>query len=206
MRSHYVFSRSSDARRAYTLLEVVLTLAIIMAIAAMSWPKLMTWIEDRKLSESAQAVQTALNKARMWSIDTSLTYQFRFEPDGRYFVVVPYDRAIAVADQSGEATVDPSLARRMLSGELPEGIEFRATVVTPQVEQLSAELLAGLPDAAKLSQVRWSSPTFFYSDGTATDAVLLLEDEKERQYRVSVRGLTGIASAQEGGIEDEDQL
>lgn len=191
-------------RRAYTLLEVVLALAIIMSIAAISWPKLMHWLEDRKLAESAEAVQISLSKARIWSIDTSLTYQFRMEPGGRFFLVIPYEPEFAIADQSGQAVVDPSMARRMLSGELPEGLEFKALTAVAQSEQLANDLLTGLPNAAKLTQVRWSSPILFYADGTATDSTVLMKDERENEYRVTVRGLTGAASMKEGGVEEDE--
>lgn len=203
MRSTIANSATRIKRRAYTLLEVVLALAIIMAIAAISWPKLMHWLEDRKLAESAEAVQTSLSKARIWAIDTSLTYQFRFEPNGRHFVVIPYEREFSVTEQSGQATPDPSTSRRMLSGELPEGIEFKSLLATATLEQLANDLLAGLPDAAKLTQVRWSSPVLLYADGTATDSTLLMKDQKENEYRVTLRGLTGSASAKQGGVEED---
>ena len=40
----------------------------------------------------------------------------------------------------------------------------------------------------------WSPPVLFYSDGTTSDADVVLVNERNTAIRISLRGLTGIAS------------
>ena len=47
----------------------------------------------------------------------------------------------------------------------------------------------------------WSPPVLFYPDGTASDASVLLSNERGLTLRVTLRGLTGIARPGEIGRE-----
>ncbi|MDA1014690.1 MAG: prepilin-type N-terminal cleavage/methylation domain-containing protein [Planctomycetota bacterium] len=189
-------------RAAFTLLEIVIVLAIVSTIAALAWPVTMRWIADRSVHESAIVVRSSLVSARLWAIDTSLTYQFRFEPNGRNFIVFPHDREYATSNQT-QPNADPAYASaRAISGELPENVSFQLLSDSVSVEQLTPELLKGLPNAAELSRVRWSAPLLFHSDGTAlTDATIRIADKAENEYHITIRSLTGMPTLKEGPPE-----
>ena len=41
--------------------------------------------------------------------------------------------------------------------------------------------------------VQWSRPVLFYPDGSATDAFVIVTDDKQYAYRIQLRGLTGTS-------------
>jgi hypothetical protein len=47
----------------------------------------------------------------------------------------------------------------------------------------------------------WSPPILFKPDGTTSDASVVLQNDRGETIRVTLRGLTGIASASEVGSE-----
>ena len=193
------------SRSAFTLLEIVIVLSIVSTIAALAWPVTMRWIADRSVHESAVVVRSSLVKARMWAIDRSVTYQFRFEPNGRNFIVLPFELEYAPSNQVASPTsASPYTAANAMAGELPEGVSFQLLNATASVEQLSPELLSSLKNAAELSQLRWSAPLLFHSDGTAlTDATVRIGDKAENEYHITIRSLTGMPTLKEGAPEVE---
>ena len=166
-------------RAGYTLLEMVLVLAVLIAVASISWPMMQRVYADVQLKQSVEAVRVKLAGTRIHAIDTGLVYQFRYEVGGRRFAALPAEVGAASSELSGDDAL-PSL-----SGRLPEDIRF---------QQLGADLLTGEGAALELSRLefgnRWKD-IFFMPDGSAVDAVFDLADSQERFIRLSVRGLTG---------------
>jgi len=152
------------------------------------------------LRESVQLVQSAAAGTRIKAIDTGLTYQFRYEPNGRRFAVIPFDPPENIDSTATASAADPGQSEYpVLSGEIDESCRF----VSPEdgflssavVERLPREAFANLPDAYNLSTTAWAPPILFYSDGTAVDATFRLVDEGRRSIELSVRGLTGTVAA-----------
>lgn len=196
----------SRRRAGFTLLEVLLVLSVLVVIFSISWPSVARYMGEEAIRDSAQMVQSAAAGTRIKAIDTGLAYQFRYEPNGRRFAVIPLDppenidtTTIASVTNSGRSEYP------VLSGEIDESCRF----ISPEdgflssavVEQLPREAFANLPDAFDLSTTAWAPPIVFYSDGTATDAIFRILDEGQRSVELSVRGLTGAVSA--GDLERE---
>ena len=77
--------------------------------------------------------------------------------------------------------------------QLPEGIRFFLGDAEQDArsEQVAADLQAS-PDAA--GGGTWSAPVLFYSDGTTSTAEVILINDRNDAIRISLRGLTGIAT------------
>jgi len=110
-------------------------------------------------------------------------------------------------------TLDPMDAvTKTLQRELPAGVFFadmvsRETGATLGYGNASIDVddeSYGYADSATLDQslveaemsddAQWSSPIYFYPDGTTSEAILLLKNENDFCVEIGLRGLTGMAS------------
>jgi prepilin-type N-terminal cleavage/methylation domain-containing protein len=178
----------------FTLLELLLVLAVLVTVASLTWPSLTRYLREQDILEGAEATRAAAAGTRIKAIDTGLTYQFRYEPQGRMFVVIPYDPPETIAASS--TITDGSVSTYpMLSGRLSEQCRFVVPADQPGVsEGLPPEAFTGLPNAGELQGVTWGPPILFFPDGTAADATFGIVNEDDLRVDLSVRGLTGALS------------
>jgi hypothetical protein len=179
-------SGAQTLRPGFTLLEVLL-----VTIVSLTWPSALRYLREEEIRSGAEATRTAAASTRIKAIDTGLTYQLRYEPEGRRFVIIPYDPPETIAASSTPA--DGGIHTfPVLSGQLGEECRF----VTPQdglpvAEAIPVESFVNLPDAAELAGTSWGPPILFFPDGTAVDAVLAIVNDDELRIELMVRGLTG---------------
>lgn len=200
----------TECRPAFTLLEVILVLTILVVIAGLSWPQLLRYLRERTIREEAHSVRVELNRARIKAIDQGLTYQFRFEPDGQRFVVLPYDRPDIGAGSSLDpatgtaSTSQPTAIVPIVSGQLPKSCRFDVPKVANPTsgaeqrvwtEKLPDEWLLLIPDGNALRETSWGPPIRFFADGSADDGAVTILDDDRRRIEISVRGFTGTVQA-----------
>ena len=189
---------------------MILVLTILVVVAGLSWPQLLRYLRERAIREEAHSVRVELNGARIKAIDQGLTYQFRFEPDGQRFIVLPYDRPDIGAGSSldpatgAAATSQPTALVPIVSGRLPKTCRFDVPQVTNATsgaeqrvwtEKLPDEWLLLIPDGNELRQTSWGPPIRFFADGTADDGMVTILDDDRRRIEISVRGFTGTVSS-----------
>jgi prepilin-type N-terminal cleavage/methylation domain-containing protein len=196
-------------RPAFTILELVLALAVIAAVAAIAWPMMIRFSGEQTLRQNVEAVRARLARTRLTAIEAGLVYQFRYEPNGRRCLVLPFERPLAQGDAaSSPATTSTYPAYEL---QLEDGLQFLQappgppllTAAPATLERLSEDTLMAFGVPTSLAQVGWASPILFAPDGTAQDASLYVADAGGRYQLVSVRGLTATASV--GPIEREDR-
>jgi prepilin-type N-terminal cleavage/methylation domain-containing protein len=218
-------SHSSNARfsrRGFTLFEILIVLSILVMLISLTWPSLMRYVRERGLREQAHAVRLELSNARIKAIDGGLTYQFRFEPGGRRYVILPYDRpdtGTTSTPSSPQPTATASSAQAVtltmpiVSGVLAEPCEFDVPTVRNSTthadqavltEKLPEEWLSLLPDANMLRETSWAPAIRFYSDGAADDGQVTVIDDERRRIDITIRGLTG--SVESSALVQERRL
>ncbi len=181
-------SSAGHRRGAYTLLELMLVLAVLVAVAAIAWPALGRSLATQRLRTAADRVHTEWMRARITAMKSGVIQVFRYQSGtGDYAVQrwigddaeLELSQAEPVA-ASPYATADEASADR----KLPEEMIFA-------IGDTAQEARAALIETAIGDE---APPILFYPDGTTSDAVLRLASDDELQIELSLRGLTGVTT------------
>ncbi len=178
-RSLRLAGRSQPARggrSAFTLIELVLVLAIVVIMVGLSWPILEKPMAYERLRHAADQVMAEWTFARVEAMRTGDHQIFRYEPGtGAY--------QLSFVTQ-GEL-------------ELPEGVIFVSSVKSDDIRESLED--GGMGDLG-------DPEVWFYADGTCSDLPeLLLRNEYGMQIRITLRGLTGVAFVDENVPDAEEE-
>ncbi len=191
--------RRNHTRRGFTLFEMLLVLMVLVTAASLAAPPLRRVIQEHQLHQSADLLKVRLTAARVHAIESGLTYQFRFEPGGRMYLVIPSEHDPASAQQStaaGGTAAPSSTGRWKVGGALSTAVHFDAQGGGNGTanEPIHAAWLADLPQADELQGVNWSAPVYFLPDGSSTGAVVKVLDHRNLSVTLTVRSLTAGVS------------
>jgi prepilin-type N-terminal cleavage/methylation domain-containing protein len=109
-------------RPAFTLLEVLLVVAILLILGAAAYPTLNGMWGDVKVKAAADQVQGAWVEARAAAIEDGRSYKFGVQKETGKFRVAPASSFVEVANL-GEDSAPPYVQ----DGELKSGIKFDLT-------------------------------------------------------------------------------
>lgn len=209
--SHVGIRPLMAARTGLTLLEVLLSLAVIAIFVTLAWPSVLRMYGEQQILSAAEKVRAFVATARVHAIESGLSYQFRHESEGSHFLVVPFEREFESVEltSKGGGTAEGLGRFSRASGTLPKNVTFSARAQTGSAstplasQQLSSDALSGLPDANKLSGLSWSGPIVFQPNGSAADAEFMVVDRRNQRIVLRVRGITGAVSMSR--IQREDR-
>lgn len=181
------------SRSGFTLFELMIVLAILVAVTAMAAPPMMERIRSGRVQEAAENVREVLNAARTYAIDTGVDYHFRFEVGGNNVVAIPAEQNASIGNSYDSDSETADFLYR--SRELPDSIFLRSSYGDESgSETLKVQVFGNLENAGNLASKEWSMPILFRFDGSAEDKTFRVMDEQQRSCEVSVRGLTGAIS------------
>jgi prepilin-type N-terminal cleavage/methylation domain-containing protein len=193
-----------EAERGFTLIEVLLVIALLAIIVAFSWPALKRPFAGRRLQTAADAVRTEWCQARVQAMQSGHTYAFRYAVGGDHFRLEPQDEpnlsvsstnAGVGSSTAGDSGLGGPNEDALLPREeraLPEGIKFLADDSTgndPTASPLDQEMAS-----SGEGNEGWSDAIFFYPDGTTSNAQLVLSGEGTLAIRLILRGITGTVT------------
>jgi len=205
-----------DCRRpgGFTLFEVVLVLALITLIGALTMPGFSRTFENQRLRESGDIIRTAWAKGRIEAMKSGRTMLFRHELGGNRYILEPWhgnDEYLELGDAAAETMVlvDEQLGRDTSAAPteaykfsmvtfgrihmLPKGIMFFDSAQEVDVRNLQMTQQMGM-DATLSTAYEWSPPILFYPDGSASQAQLRMTNSTTQRFvQLRLRGLTGIA-------------
>lgn len=196
--------RSRPSRQGFTLWELVLALAVLAILIGLTWPVVTRFVGENRLKEDTASLRNQLGSTRSRAIRNGVAFQFRFEPGGRRYVVLPLERPVGAVSTSLSGSSSPVTQSELLvqAWQLAEGNRFAvqdpqaglnlaSTAITERLTQDWLELFGG---NSQLAQVNWSPAIQFRPDGTSDDVYFFVEDEEGRYQQVTVRGLTSAVS------------
>src|SRR3569623_1458285 len=184
-------------RSGFTLIEILLVLAIIIIAAAAVSPALRGVMRNARLRAAASDVRAALTKAHVTAMKTGRIHVFQYELGTRRYKLEPWisdDDALESKDASGSAPPPPSVPAAN-EKSLPEETKFAAGDATVECrgETIEQELQGTSGGAA------WSRPILFYPDGSTADAFIVVGNEHNVGIRIDLRGHTAAVHVGEMG-------
>jgi prepilin-type N-terminal cleavage/methylation domain-containing protein len=175
-------------RRGFTLLEVILVMAVIVMLVTLSIPSYNAAQGYFKMTAAVDAIRAACAQARAHAIEEGRPYRVSVVPDTGNFRVAP-----DLPDFWGGSppSFDPENPSLVLEQALPKGIKFvfdgsSPSAMTSDVDKGSDD------DPSQVAPGSWSSLIVYNPDGSARDDVgILLQGGGAMPTKIMVRGLTG---------------
>ena len=187
--------------RGFTLLEMLLVLAIMIVIASIGYITMANAYGRHDLDAAVEEVRKELTRTRNYAVDSGVPYKFMYTPGERHYIVVPDG---VDAELETQSSADGSQqAYRMVSRLLPEGFVFADPVIDGDVvpEQLTDPVVQSLPNSSDIIKVksRFVSIRFLPegsadSEQTAGLTVTVTNTKKKQSITLAVRELTGAVS------------
>lgn len=169
-------------RRGFTLLEVTLVMAVIVLLAAISYPSIEAMYGDVKLSAGADLVRARWADARTRAIEEGRPYRFSTQPDGKFRVAPDASDFWTGGGTPSAGANDADVQPLVIEDSLPNGIGFSDESNT-----------AG--DSSDGGG--WNTVLRFLPDGTASaDTVITLHADGYRSVQLKVRALTGAVTVE----------
>jgi Tfp pilus assembly protein FimT len=183
-----------------TLLEVLLTLCLLVILAALTWPAVGRPMARQRLRDGAEQVRAAWVRARVEAMSTGRLHVFRVTSEDNFAV-----ESQAGDDDSPSPTPAGDTAAAAGTGDvaqrpthrLPNRVRFAASQtandpLTP-TPAVGATATADMSASANLGP-GLSDPVYFFADGSCSTVQIRLQNEYQQTINLSLRGLTGVVT------------
>jgi prepilin-type N-terminal cleavage/methylation domain-containing protein len=200
--------------RGFTLMELLLVLAILVVVASLALPNVLRTLETQKLKRAADGLRTKWMQCHVRAMKTGRIQVFRYELGAANYETKPWDADDSQLETSAKVNpnlsvlpVDPLLEEKPAT--LPDGIIFHSG--DAKFENRSATLEDQIAQFDSGGGAGWSRPLLFYPDGSTSSAhvVLALQGkesaDKDVGIRVKLRGLTGSVEVSDLSLLSEVQ-
>jgi prepilin-type N-terminal cleavage/methylation domain-containing protein len=176
----------AGSSRGFTLLELLMATAVLVALLTMSIPMTAAAVDDIRTSMAARYLEGRIMNARMLAVKRSASVALRFEPAGGGYAIGEYLDGNGNGVRSAEIAADldlPLTPRQLLAEQFPS-VVFGLRANTPDVD--------GVRSAIDGDGIRFGASRILSlaPDGTSSSGTLYLHG-KRGQYAVRVLGATG---------------
>jgi Tfp pilus assembly protein FimT len=177
-------TRRRTRRPGFTLIEILLVMAMLIALSALAYPTLAAMYGDVRVKAAADDVQAAWADARSHAIEDGRPYRFAVQPGtGKYRVAPDAD---GFWDGSGDGGAEGDAPPFTNEASLPNGIVF--------------DVGNDLPSTGE-----WTTVVVFNPDGgcNADVEITLKEDDEDGSpIVVRVRAMTGAVTVRKKSAGD----
>jgi prepilin-type N-terminal cleavage/methylation domain-containing protein len=194
-------------RTAFTLLELLLTLSVLAAIAAVAIPQAGLLLGDRQLVRAADQLRVEMTRLRVDAMREGRVMILEGMLEGNSVRIKPF---YSIAD-STEAMDQTGSQSGLLSGatqgvvvaidpneEAQRQLELPEDVVISSVAVVSAARAAEIEQLSLADQGQgWSRPILFYPDGSTSTGAVALSHSTVGRVVVKIRGITGDVTVSE---------
>ncbi|MBC8466499.1 MAG: GspH/FimT family pseudopilin [Deltaproteobacteria bacterium] len=182
-------------RKGFTLLELLIVLVIISIMAAFVGPRIAGSMSNLTLKTAAKKVASSLRYARSQATSENRPYFVLFDTDKGRLTIKPGQTATKEdkEKEAAEGEQDAGTSKGMAGDEavkdrfkvyaLPEGVRFDK-VVSDKNE-----------DTSDVFQI------VFFPNGGSSGGEVLLENDRERRYNISVDFVVGTVRLKEEGAK-----
>jgi prepilin-type N-terminal cleavage/methylation domain-containing protein len=178
-----------STRPGFTLLELILVIAVITMVFAVCYPSIDAMYGSYKVTAATDSIRRAMLLARAHAIEEGRPYRFAVVMEGSHYRVAPDQPTYW---QGGAPSDEPAL---VLADTLPKGVRFHLGQGAPDPAQAPAERADAHSNAADVSSDAWTPLVTFAPDGTASqDLSIVLQVRGARPVGLTLRALTGNLS------------
>jgi hypothetical protein len=171
--------RRCRGRSAFTLIELVLVLALMVVIVGLTWPLLTRPLAYQQLRHAADQIVAEWTNGRVEAMRTGDHQIFSYKEDDEGRIVYTFQ-----GDPRPEAEWP----------KLPEGVVVDGGIKADDAREMFEEEGGGSGGEMQI---------WFYADGTCSEVPeLILRNEYGMRIRLSLRGLTGVAYIDEDVPDD----
>jgi len=186
----------------FTLIEMLLTLAILAGVAALVIPTFGILLSDRRLFRAGDQMRVEMMQTRLLAMRTGRTQVLQLRsgtPDVRVKPWFDMNDLTEAVDQTGASlallsggNVTASSFRASNAEEVIRMIELPPDVMV-QGAQVQSTQRSYIVDSQSSSEAAegWSQPILFYPDGSTSTAAVTLTQTEAGRIIVVIRGLTG---------------
>ena len=184
-------------RTAFTLMELLLVLALLVVIGALLMPSVFGPMENQKLRKSADLMRAAWSKARVNAMRTGLIHVFQYQPETGNYIIRPW-----MAEQDAIEGNPLETPLGFTPGETPyqayanwQQLPERVVFVNGTADtDLRWQMHLSEEGTENLTDGTLSPPVVFYPDGTTSDAQVWLALENGKYFiSIQMRGMTGVS-------------
>jgi type II secretory pathway pseudopilin PulG len=189
--------KKANSASGYTLLEIILVLAVMVLVAAMALPALQRSFTVQSVKKGAERVRAEMARARVKAMREDQVYAFFYSPGTSQFIVAPFSDAIPLDGTGPEIESQRTSHFDFSRSLLPRDVFFAGGQAA--ADSRSEQTLESAD--VKITDMK---PILFYPDGAAQDAVVVIQNIKGDMMEVSVRGLTGLTQVRT--IDDPSEI
>jgi len=215
----------------FTLLEVMLVLAILVVIASLSVRLTAALLANYRIRQSSEDIRAEWTRLRIKAMEDGHIYCFRFSYGNDQYRVdrvldahftakfaSPKDSTYSYSDDPlTDKTIDPDELTQD-DYYLPEpDMEYGQTPISLSLKSVlqkncffadcyvkpdaRGRYYEGADNYSYSSGMDWSKPILFYPDGTTSTATILIKNDQARCIELHLRGLTGAVAVSSIGSE-----
>jgi prepilin-type N-terminal cleavage/methylation domain-containing protein len=183
-------------RRGFTLLELVLVLAVVVMLAAIAIPSILPLYRQYRVAAAADSIKAALITARAQAVEDGQPYCLYIIPGKGNFRVAPENYT---GGSNGPPAPDAAGNQPYVAEDsLPQSIVFAEGDNAPIPED---DEVTSLP-SDQINSTQWKPVATLLPDGTAReDVVITLRTRGGAAMIVNLRGLTGAVTSRKPSAE-----
>ncbi len=182
-------ANANPNRSAFTLLELLLVIGVIVAVSAIAAPAVNRSFANQSLTKAADRVRVAMGQARVQAIRSGDVHAVSYAPGRGWLDVVPLNQIAALTSRVGQRLQQQQLG--LTSDYEDDLLPGRCVFVAGETVN-DARAVDAIQSSANGNQSM--QMILFYPDGTSQDAALTVQNEVGQLIDVRLRGLTGTAS------------
>jgi general secretion pathway protein H len=187
-----VVDKRCDSNNGFTLIEITIVLIIISFLFAIAGPRIAKGLSGLSLTTSTKKIAAALRYARSQAVNKSQAYSVIFDREHAQIVIRGIPKPVTLppddtAQEEAATEEDTAEERKGVVNEVKvvpvaEGVTFQEISIGGQ------EVTGGKEELPQM---------IFFPDGTSQGGDIVLANNREQAFTVSVDFLTGVVTIAE---------